>query len=94
MKKSTVLKILFFYFLVSKSLLAGDTEKIIQSNILGAVSSLILPAQASVVISLLPYIRSNETEVSTNITNESTALKNNSSINYINSINYTNSLAE
>ena len=56
MKKNIVLKILIFYFFVSKNLLAGNTDKIIQSNILGAVSSLILPTKASVAISLLPYI--------------------------------------
>ena len=94
MKKNLMFKILFIYFIFSKNLLAGDTEKIIQSNILGAVTSLVLPAHASVAISLLPYLRDNETKVSTNISNEDIFLKNNSSINYINSLNYIDSLAE
>ena len=62
MKKSFIIKILFFIFIVSNSSMAGDTNRIIQSNILGAVSSLILPAKASIAISLLPYIRDNKTE--------------------------------
>ncbi len=94
MKKSFIIKIIFFTCIISKILIAGDNDKIIQSNILGAVSSLILPTKASVAISLLPYLTGNETEVSSNIIDENVVPKNNSSINYTSSINYINTLTE
>ena len=94
MKKIFVAKIICLICIFSKTLISGDTEKIIQSNILGAMSSLIMPAKASAVISLLPYIRDTKIEEIENASGEKTVLKNNSSVNYINSINYINSLAE
>ena len=94
MKKSFIIKIIFFTCIFSKILIAGDNDRIIQSNILGAVSSLILPTKASVAISLLPYLTGNETEVSSNIIDENIVPKNNSSISYTSSINYINTLTE
>ena len=94
MKKIFIVKIICLICIFSKTLISGDTEKIIQSNILGAMSSLIMPAKASAVISLLPYIRDTKIEEIENASGEKTVLKNNSSVNYINSINYINSLAE
>ena len=97
MKKIFVAKIICLICIFSKTLISGDTEKIIQSNILGAVSSLILPAKASVAISMLPYIRDTRKEEIENNTSEKIILKNkkkNSSISYINSIDFINSLAE
>ena len=75
MKKNFIAKIIFLTFIVSKTSISGDTEKIIQSNILGAVSSLVLPATASVAISMLPYIRDTIKEEIGNTTSESIILK-------------------
>lgn len=94
MKKIFVAKIICLICIFSKTLISGDTERIIQSNILGAMSSLIMPAKASAVISLLPYIRDTKIEEIENASGEKTVLKNNSTVNYTNSINYINSLAE
>ncbi len=54
MKKIFIAKIICLICIFSKTSISGDTEKIIQSNILGAMSSLVMPAKASAVISLLP----------------------------------------
>ena len=97
MKKIFIVKIFFLICIFSKTLISGDTEKIIQSNILGAMSSLVMPAKASAVISLLPYISDTKIDEIENATGEKIVLnnkKNNSSVNYTNSINYINSLAE
>ena len=97
MKKILIVKIIFLIFIVSKTSISGDTEKIMQSNILGAVTSLVLPAKAAVAISLLPYMRDAKTEDIGNDNSEKDVLKNkknNSSINYTNSMHYINSLAE
>ena len=94
MKKIFIAKIICLVCVFSKTLISGDTEKIIQSNILGVVSSLIMPAKASAVISLLPYISDTKIEEIENASGEKIVLKNNSSVNYTNSINYINSLAE
>ena len=94
MKKIFFAKIICLICIFSKTLISGDTEKIIQSNILGAMSSLIMPAKASAVISLLPYIRDTKIEEIENASGEKTVSKNNSTVNYTNSINYINSLAE
>ena len=94
MKKIFIVKIICLICIFSKTLISGDTEKIIQSNILGAMSSLIMPAKASAVISLLPYIRDTKIEEIENASGEKTVSKNNSTVNYTNSINYINSLAE
>ena len=97
MKKIFIVKIICLICIFSKTLISGDTEKIIQSNILGAMSSLVMPAKASAVISLLPYISDTKIDEIENATGEKIVLnnkKNNSSVNYTNSINYINSLAE
>ena len=97
MKKIFMAKIIFLILIVSKTSISGDTEKIMQSNILGAVTSLVLPSKAAVAISLLPYIRDTKIEEIGNNTSEKIVLKNkknSSSINYTNSLHYTNSLAE
>ena len=94
MKKIFIAKIICLTCIFPKTLLSGDTEKIIQSNILGVMSSLIMPAKASAVISLLPYISDIKIEEIENASGEKIVLKNNSSVNYTNSINYINSLAE
>ena len=97
MKKIYIAKIVFLIFIVSKTSISGDTEKIIQSNILGAISSLVLPAKASVVVSMLPYIKYTRKEEIGNSTGKKIILKNkknHSSINYTNSFNYINTLAE
>ena len=97
MKKILIAKIICLICIFSKTLISGDTEKIIQSNILGAMSSLVMPAKASAVISLLPYISDTKIDEIENATGEKIVLnnkKNNSSVNYTNSINYINSLAE
>ncbi len=86
MKKILTVKIIFFYLLVSNNLFAGDTNKFIESRVLGAVSSLILPPQASIAISLLPFIQDDDDE------KDFANKNNNSSIDYTNSINYINSL--
>tara|TARA_A100001011_G_scaffold79238_1_gene81946 strand:- start:630 stop:923 length:294 start_codon:yes stop_codon:yes gene_type:complete len=97
MKKIFIAKIICLICIFSKTLISGDTEKIIQSNILGALSSLVMPAKASAVISLLPYISDTKIEEIENATGKKIVLKNkkdNSSVNYTNSINYINSFAE
>tara|TARA_B100002052_G_C15768209_1_gene545701 strand:- start:103 stop:387 length:285 start_codon:yes stop_codon:yes gene_type:complete len=94
MNKILIAKIICLTCIFPKTLLSGDTEKIIQSNILGVMSSLIMPAKASAVISLLPYISDTKIEEIENASGEKIVLKNNSSVNYTNSINYINSLAE
>ena len=97
MKKIFIAKIICLICIFSKTLVSGDTEKIIQSNILGAISSLVMPAKASAVISLLPYISDTKIDEIENATGEKIVLKNkkvNSSVNYTNSINYINSLGE
>ncbi len=94
MKKIFIAKIICLICVFSNSVISGDTVKIIQSNILGAVSSLILPAKASTAISMLPYIMDTKIEEIENTTGKKIFLKNNSSVNYTNSINYMNSLAE
>ena len=97
MKKIFIVKIICLICIFSKTSISGDTEKIIQSNILGAMSSLVMPAKASAVISLLPYISDTKIDEIENATGEKIVLnnkKNNSSVNYTNSINYINSLAE
>ena len=97
MKKIFSAKIICLICIFSNASLSGDTVKIIQSNILGAVSSLILPAKASTAISMLPYIIDTKIDEIENTTGEKTILKNkknSSSVNYTNSINYINSLAE
>ncbi len=94
MNKILIAKIICLTCIFPKTLLSGDTEKIIQSNILGVMSSLIMPAKASAVISLLPYISDTKIEEIENATSEKIVLKNNSSVNYTNSISYINSLAE
>ena len=94
MNKILIAKIICLTCIFPKTLLSGDTEKIIQSNILGVMSSLIMPAKASAVISLLPYISDTKIEEIENASGEKTVLKNNSTVNYTNSINYINSLAE
>ncbi len=61
------------------------------------MSSLILPAKASTAISMLPYIMDTKIEEIENTTGKKIFLKNkknNSSVNYTNSINYINSLVE
>ena len=93
MNKILIAKIICLTCIFPKTLLSGDTEKIIQSNILGVMSSLIMPAKASAVISLLPYISDTKIEEIENATSEKIVLKNNSSVNYTNSISYINSLA-
>ena len=94
MNKILIAKIICLTCIFPKTLLSGDTEKIIQSNILGVMSSLIMPAKASAVISLLPYISDTKIEEIENASGEKIVLKNNSSVNYTNSINYINSLVE
>lgn len=97
MKKIFIAKIICLICVFSNSVISGDTVKIIQSNILGAVSSLILPAKASTAISMLPYIMDTKIEEIENNTGKKIFLKNkktNSSVNYTNSINYINSLVE
>ena len=94
MNKILIAKIICLTCIFPKTLLSGDTEKIIQSNILGVMSSLIMPAKASAVISLLPYISDTKLEEIENATGEKIVSKNNSSVNYTNSINYINSLVE
>ena len=75
MKKIFVAKIICLICIFSKTLISGDTERIIQSNILGAMSSLIMPAKASAVISLLPYIRDTKIDEIENATGEKIVLK-------------------
>ena len=87
MKKILIVKIIFFYLLVSNNLMASDTNKLIESRVLGAVSSLILPPQASIAISLLPFIQDDDDD-DENFANKN----NNSSIDYTNSINYIDTL--
>ena len=97
MKKIFIAKIICLICVFSNVAISGDTVKIIQSNILGAVSSLILPAKASTAISMLPYIMDTKIEEIENTTGKkifSKNKKNNSSVNYTNSISYINSLAE
>ena len=97
MKKILLTKIICLICIFSNASISGDSVKIIQSNILGALSSLILPAKASTAISILPYIIDTKIEDIENTAGEKIFLKNkknNSSVNYTNSINYMNSLAE
>ena len=75
MKKILIAKIICITCIFSKTLLSGDTEKIIQSNILGVMSSLVMPAKASAVISLLPYISDTKIEEIENATGEKIFLK-------------------
>ena len=95
MKKCVVILIMSLSFFCSKNLISENTDKLIHSNILGAVSSLIMPAKASVAISLLPYLLENDQKDFDYVNNEDIVLTNeisNSSIKYTNSINYKNSL--
>ena len=97
---------LILLLLISNYSYSHDSEKVdklIASNILGTVSSLVAPPYISAVISLVPYISSEEEEkdvfpeqdkfVVQNLEiSQIEILNNNSSFRHINSIKYTNSL--
>ena len=102
MRKKVFFYFLFLVFFLNNHIQAHEDNKLVQSRILGSITSLILPAPASVAISLIPLFEddnespeltkknSDQNNTTTIFFNEQDA--NNTSINFINSLTYINSL--
>ena len=83
---------------------AHDDDKMMQSNILGTISSLFLTAPASAAVSLLPYINNNgdnqspnkEIKVDSRVSDSilRNGIADSSSIKFTNSVKYINSLEQ
>ena len=95
-RKFIITYIILAVVLLYNTMKAHENDKLVQSSIIGTISSLILPAPASAVASLLPFLNNNDkVRVPNEEIYQANVVKNtteNSSLKYTNSINYINSL--
>ena len=96
MRKLVITYIILAVTSLYNTMKAHENDKLVQSSIIGTISSLILPAPASAIASLLPFLNNNDKVKSPNEkiyqANDVKNTTENLSLKYTNSLNYINSL--